>query len=80
MATRGRDAPAEFGKTVAAILDNERTDQGMSQVALGKLVGISQPQLSDQLSGKKPLTLDEFRALCLALGLSLADVVKLAEK
>jgi transcriptional regulator with XRE-family HTH domain len=79
MATRGRDAPAEFGKTVAAIIDNARTDQGISQAALGKKVGISQPQLSDQLSGRKPLTLDEFRALCLALDLSTIEVVQLSE-
>jgi DNA-binding Xre family transcriptional regulator len=50
-----------------------------SQTALGKVAGISQSQLSKHLRGERPLTIDELDALCMALHLSIVDVVRRAD-
>lgn len=79
MAKRGRRQPGAFGVAVAAVLDNERRDVGLTQSALGALVGLSQPQLSLLLSGTSPLTVDELHDIARAMGLTVGQVVAAAE-
>ena len=61
---------------IAAILERERDDQGLSQTALGAMAGISQSQISKYLRAERVLTIDRLDALCTALGLDIVDVVR----
>jgi transcriptional regulator with XRE-family HTH domain len=79
VAHKGRRNPGTFGISVATVIDNERRDQGLSQKALGDMVGISQNQLSPQLGGKTPITVDELHALATALGLATSEIINAAE-
>ncbi|WP_193510435.1 helix-turn-helix transcriptional regulator [Cryobacterium sp. BB736] len=72
----GRKTVDAFGRDVAAVLHRERLAQGVTLVQLAALVGVSQSQLSKQLRGERPLTLDEADRICRALGLTLADVIR----
>jgi transcriptional regulator with XRE-family HTH domain len=79
VSTGSRRLPGKFGKAVAALLADAVLEQGLTQKALGKLVGISQAQLSTQLRGERPITVDEMYDICNALGLTTSDIVRLAE-
>jgi transcriptional regulator with XRE-family HTH domain len=75
VAKRGRRHPGAFGVAVASVLDNERRDVGLTQSALGAMVGISQSQLSLHLNGVSPITIDELADISHALGLTVTQVV-----
>jgi Helix-turn-helix. len=68
-----------FSRAVAAILKAAFDDSKMTQTALGAVIDQSQSQMSKYLAGDRALNLDEFAALCDALGLDPEAVVHKAE-
>ena len=78
VATKSRALPQAPELTILARLDDERERRGLSQVALGARVGLSQPQLSKMLRGEKAVTVTELARLCDALGLRLSDLMRQA--
>lgn len=56
-------------------IEAAREEQGISQEALGALVGVSQSQVSRMLSGKRPASFTEMLKLCMAVGLDPAVVI-----
>lgn len=48
--------------------------RGMTQEGLARAAGISQPQVSRLLAGKKPVTLTELLPLLESVGLRLSEV------
>jgi transcriptional regulator with XRE-family HTH domain len=77
--TAARRQPGQLGRAVATILDLEVLAQGLTQQALGDLVGLSQTQIGSYLRGHKGMTVDEAGDICRALGLTLSEVIVSAE-
>lgn len=63
---------------IAAVLDEARRSQKISQEKLGQAIGVSQSQMSSFLRAEKTLDVDQLQALCDALGLALRAVVNQA--
>lgn len=59
------------GKTVAML----RVRSGLTQLALGELIGVSQPTISRIESGRGTTTLDEIEDLADALGVKPLELV-----
>ena len=74
-----RDPREPLSPYVAAILEREREEQGLTQKALGVMSGISQSQVSKYLRAERVLTIDRLDALCSALGLNIVAVVSEAD-
>lgn len=60
--------------------DEKKSRGGLGQVRLGKLLGVSQGQVSRILNGKKPLYIEHIDAMCTALGLDLTEVLDTAKR
>ncbi len=79
MPTGKRELPGPLSVAVGAILSKARNDRGVAQVVVARAVGLSESQLSRALRGLKPLTLDQFEAVCLALDLDVVTVLSEAD-
>lgn len=60
--------------TMRAVILQAIEDRGESILALSKLSGVSQPQLSRFVSGERDLRLESAEKLCHALGLELRKI------
>ena len=74
-----RDDRKPLSPYIAAILDRERDEQGVTQTALAAMSGISQSQVSKYLRAERVLNVDRLDALCAALGLNIVAVVSEAD-
>lgn len=52
----------------------------MSLSALGRTIGLSKSQVSRIFTGQRPLTMEEFSRMCMALKLKPANVLRAAER
>lgn len=64
-----------FGMVVASILSDARNAAQVSLQALNETSGVNYSQLSRMLAGQKPMTLDEYVAICEALRLDPESVM-----
>lgn len=78
MASGSRDI-GPFGAQVARLLSDARNEAGLTLRALEEVVGVSNAQISRMLNGLKPMTVDEFSAICEALGLTPSAVLDEAQ-
>ncbi|MBL8819694.1 MAG: helix-turn-helix transcriptional regulator [Planctomyces sp.] len=62
--------------TIREVILQAIEDRGESVLALSKLCGVSQPQLSRFVSGERDLRLESAAKLCEALGLELRKIVE----
>lgn len=76
MATSPRALPSTRELAVMARIAAAAEDRGMTQAGLATAAGISQPQVSRLLAGKRAVTLTELLPLLEAVGLSLSDVAR----
>lgn len=76
MATSPRALPSTRELAVMARIATAADDRGLSQSDLARAAGISQPQVSRLIAGKKPVTLTELLPLLDAVGLDLASVAR----
>lgn len=60
--------------TMREVILQAMEDRGESVLALSKLCGVSQPQLSRFVSGERDLRLESAEKLCEALGLELRKI------
>jgi transcriptional regulator with XRE-family HTH domain len=67
-------------KALLSLLRQLRTDAGITQVEMARLLGKPQPFVSYYESGARRLDLLELRQICEVLGISLIDLVKRFEK
>ena len=74
-----RDTREPLSPYIAAILERERDEQGLTQKALEAMSGISQSQISKYLRAERVLNIDRLDALCAALGLDIVSVVSEAD-
>lgn len=74
MGTSARALPSTRELAVMARIAAAADVLGMTQSDLARAAGISQPQVSKLLAGKKPVTLTELLPLLGAVGLSLSEV------
>lgn len=79
MASGSRDI-GPFGAQVARQLSDARNEAGLTLRALEEVVGVSNAQISRMLNGLKPMTVDEFSAICEALGLTPSTVLDEAQQ
>jgi transcriptional regulator with XRE-family HTH domain len=64
---------------VAAHLDQRRRALGLTQMQLATVVGSSQSHISKLLRAERAMRLDEFDALCAAMGVSAVTVLQDAQ-
>jgi transcriptional regulator with XRE-family HTH domain len=67
-------------KALLSLLKQLRTDAGITQVQMAKLLGKPQPFVSYYESGARRLDLLELRQVCEVLGISLTKFVQRFEK
>lgn len=79
MATGTKDVH-DYGSTVARVLAEHRRQAGISLRALGERSGVDFTQASRMLRGLKPMTVDEFAALCGAMGAHPVAILREAEQ
>lgn len=75
MPTGTKALPGPLSTAACALLLREIERRGLTQAAVGRGAGISETQTSRVLRGIKPVTLDEFDALCNVLGLDIVKVL-----
>lgn len=75
MALPGKEVTREVG----TLLQDRMRARGVSQTTLANQVGLSQPQLSRYLSGKRDWKLSLLVAVCDFLGTRASDVISVAE-
>lgn len=66
-------------KAIGATIAETRRARQMTQLELGRLVGRSQPSISDVEKGKRDITVGDLVAICDALDLPLTDVATTIE-
>lgn len=76
MGTSARALPTARELAVMERIAQAADARGLSQSDLAHAAGISQPQVSRLISGKKPVTLTELLPLLSAVGMSLAEVAR----
>lgn len=79
MATGSKDVH-EFGAAVAKVLSKRKGAGGPSLRKMELTSGVPISQISRMLRGIKPMTIDEFVAICRALSLSPVSVLREAEE
>lgn len=78
---RGNKAPpGPLSRYIAAELNREVRERGITQATLGNILGVSQSDVSKMLRAERPMTIDELDALCRVLGWSLSAFVGEADK
>jgi transcriptional regulator with XRE-family HTH domain len=70
----------EFAKLLPSILMSLRTDLGLRQVDLAEKLGRPQSFVSKYESGERRLDLLEINEICIALHVSLSEVVARVER
>ena len=78
---RGTESePGPFSIELAAILRGHLARQQQTKQALADAVGMSRPQMSKVLAGKKQMDVEELDRVCWALGLNAIDVITQADE
>lgn len=80
MPTGSKPEPSSFTKAIAVRINKEKTDRGMTNMALSKESGISRPLLVNMLQGTKHWDIDQLDAVCDVLKLNIVEVVATADK
>ena len=78
MPRKGSNGPYGVGRDVTRLLKGALLQQGMTQKRLAFNAGISESQISRIFSFEKEMTIDQCEDLCVALGVSIADIFDLA--
>lgn len=72
--------PGPFARAVARVLNDARTDRGMTTTELGVRSRISPSQMSKYLRAERTMNLEHLDAACRALGLDIVAVVREADR
>lgn len=80
MAKGTKPIPGPITQEVAGILRAELARHRILQAQLSAATGISTTQLSGMLKGQKHIDIEQLDALCWALGLDFADVIRDADR
>lgn len=76
--------PTELTRAIVAQLnaayDEQQARGGMNQTRLGEAMGVTQPQVSRILSGKKAIHIEHLDAMCTALHLDLIELLDTAKR
>ena len=78
MAT-GSKAVGEYGAEVARLLNARKGEVGISLRAMERACGVEQSQISRMLRGLKPMTVDEFMAICGVLSVTPSAVLRVVD-
>ena len=80
MAAAAKPVPGLLSQEVAAILRERMGRFNLTNAQLAKAVGMSPQQIGAVLLAKKHIDVEQLDRICWALGKSLADVTREAEK
>lgn len=75
-----KPATSEITQVIASTLRAELARKNLPKVALARAVGVSDSQMNKLLNGTKQFDLELLDSICLALGLSLRDVIADADE
>lgn len=80
MPTGTRDAPDEFTRALAKVIEEALRDRGLSQTQLSNLTSIPRPSITHLVNANRHFDMTELRKISVPLRVPVSELIRRAEE